>query len=88
MKRSELTMKQKLSVACPICAAAVGERCQMYPGLGPRNEPHTERKFYAIEAIEHNRGQYNVTRMVSIWASTSVENDGIWRMSDNAGRSY
>jgi hypothetical protein len=60
MKRSELTVKQKLSVPCPICAVAVGERCQMYSGLGRRNEPHMERKFYAIEALEHYRGQYNV----------------------------
>jgi hypothetical protein len=60
MKRSELTNKQKLSVPCPVCAAAVGERCQLYSGLGLRKEAHTERKFYAIEALEHYRGHYNV----------------------------
>ena len=45
MKRSELTNKQKLFVPCPICAAAIGEHCQMYSGLGRRNEPHAERKY-------------------------------------------
>jgi hypothetical protein len=56
MKRSELTNKQKLLVPCPICAAAVGERCKMYSGLGRRNEPHAERKYYAIQAIEQDYG--------------------------------
>ena len=78
MKRSELTNRQKLSVPCPICAAATGERYQMYSGLGQRNEAHTERKFYAVEAIEHDRDQHNVPQMI-IRASTSTENDGIPR---------
>jgi hypothetical protein len=56
MKRSELTVKQKLSVPCPICAAAVGERCKMYSGLGRRKEPHVERKYQAIQAIEKGYG--------------------------------
>ena len=25
----------------------------MYSGFGRRNEPHADRKYYAIEAIEH-----------------------------------
>jgi hypothetical protein len=53
MKRSELTTKQKLSVPCPTCAAAIGERCKMYSGLGRRKEPHAERKYQATQAIEH-----------------------------------
>ena len=52
MKRSELTNKQKLLVPCPICAAAIGEHCKMYSGFGRRNEPHAERKYQAIQAIE------------------------------------
>jgi hypothetical protein len=59
----------------------------MYSGLGQRNEAHAERKFYAVEAIEHDRGQHNVPQMV-IRASTSVENDGIWhgrRLTMRAG---
>ena len=53
MKRSKLTNKQKLSVPCPTCAAAIGEQCKMYSGLGRRNEPHAERKYQAVQAIEH-----------------------------------
>jgi hypothetical protein len=56
MKRSELTNKQKLFVPCPICAAAIGEHCKMYSGLGRRNEPHAERKYQAIQAIEQDYG--------------------------------
>ena len=58
MKRGELTYKQKLSVPCPVCAAATGERCLTYSRLGLRKEPHSERKYYAIEAIEYHYG-YN-----------------------------
>jgi hypothetical protein len=59
MKRSDLTNKQKLFVPCPICAAAIGERCKMYSGVGRRKEPHAERKYQAIQAIEEDRGQRN-----------------------------
>jgi hypothetical protein len=59
----------------------------MYSGLVGATKAHSERKFYAIEAIEHDRGQHNVPQMV-IRASTSVGNDGIWQASDNVGRSY
>jgi hypothetical protein len=52
MKRSKLTNKQKLLVPCPICAAAIGEPCKMYSGLGRRNEPHAERKYQAVQVIE------------------------------------
>jgi hypothetical protein len=52
MKRSELTNKQKLSVPCPVCTAAIGEQCKMYFGLGRSNEPHAERKYQAVQAIE------------------------------------
>ena len=54
MKRSELTNQQKLIVPCPICAAASGVHCQMYSGFDRRNEPHSERKYYAVDAIEHD----------------------------------
>lgn len=53
MKRSALTDQQKLLVPCPICGAAIGVRCQMYSGLGRRNEPHADRKYQAVQAIEH-----------------------------------
>jgi len=56
MKRSELTNKQKLFVPCPICAAAIGEHCRMYSGLGQRNEPHAERKYQAVQAVEQDYG--------------------------------
>ena len=56
MKRSELTNQQKLLVPCPICRAPIGVRCQMYSGLEVRKEPHAERKYQAIQAIEQDRG--------------------------------
>jgi hypothetical protein len=54
MKTSDLTNKQKRSVPCPICAAAVGEHCKMYSGFSRRNEPHSERKYFAIQVIEQD----------------------------------
>jgi hypothetical protein len=54
MKRSELTNQQKLLVPCPICRAPIGVRCQMYSGLGRRNEPHAERKYQAVQAVEQD----------------------------------
>jgi hypothetical protein len=54
MKRSELSNQQKLLVPCPICRAPIGVRCQMYSGLGRRNESHAERKYQAVQAIEQN----------------------------------
>jgi hypothetical protein len=56
MKRSELTTKQKLSVPCPTCTAVIGERCKMYSGVGRRKEPHAERKYQAVQAIEQDYG--------------------------------
>jgi hypothetical protein len=61
MKRSELTNKQKLSVPFPVCPAAIGEQCKMYFGLGRRNEPHAERKYQAVQAIEHAYDQHKST---------------------------
>jgi hypothetical protein len=65
MKRSELTNKQKLFVPCPICAAAIGKRCKMYSGFGRRNEPHSERKYYAIQAIEQDHAPVILTTPAS-----------------------
>ena len=62
MKRSELAKQQKLIVPCPICGAAIGESCKMYSGLGRRNEPHSERKYQAIQEIEHDYGRYELLR--------------------------
>jgi hypothetical protein len=56
MKMSDLTAKQKLFVPCPVCAAGTGEHCKMYSGFGWRNEAHSERKYFAMQAIEHVRG--------------------------------
>ena len=57
MKKSDLTAKQKLFVPCPVCAAVVGEHCRMYSGFGVRNEAHSERKYFAMQAIEHDCGR-------------------------------
>jgi len=51
MKRKELTPKQLVSVPCPTCGAAAGKRCVLYSGA-LRSEPHVDRMFAAIEAIE------------------------------------
>jgi len=37
-------------------AAAIGEHCMTYSGLGRRNEPHAERKYQAVQAIEEDYG--------------------------------
>ena len=79
MKRSELTNQQKLLVPCPICAAAIGVHCQMYSGFGRRNEAHSERKYYAIQAIDQGYGQYELLRMfirvesAYIWQALAVQ---------------
>jgi hypothetical protein len=82
MKRSELTNQQKLIVPCPICAAAIGVHCQMYSGFGRRNEAHSERKYYAIQAIEHGYGRYELLRTF-----IRVETAHIWQASDSAPNS-
>jgi predicted transporter len=79
MKRSELTNQQKLLVPCPICAAAIGVHCQMYSGFGRRNEAHSERKYYAIQAIEHGYGRYELLRTF-----IRVETAHIWQASGSA----
>src|ERR1700716_1554729 len=65
MKRSELTNKQKLSVPCPTCAAAIGQQCKMYCGLGRRKEPHGERKYQAVQAIEQPDDQHKNPLLLS-----------------------
>jgi hypothetical protein len=56
VKKSDLTAKQKLFVSCPVCAAGTGEHCKMYSRFGPRKEPHAERKYFAMQTIEHDQG--------------------------------
>jgi hypothetical protein len=56
MKKSDLTTKQKLFVPFPVCAAGVGEHCRMYSGFGARNEAHSERKYFAMQAIDDEDG--------------------------------
>jgi hypothetical protein len=82
MKRSELTNKQKLLVPCPICGAAIGVHCQMYSGFGRRNEAHSERKYYAIQAIEHGYGRDELLRTF-----IRVESAHIWQTVWQSGNS-
>jgi len=77
MKRSELTNQQKLLVPCPICGAAIGVHCQMYSGFGRRNEAHSEREYYAIQAIEHGSGPYELLRTF-----IRVESAHSWQASE------
>ncbi len=53
MKKSELTPEQAVSVPCPTCNAPIGKRCELRSGA-LRSEPHVDRKFAAMEAIENN----------------------------------
>jgi hypothetical protein len=65
MKKSDLTARQKLFVPCPVCSAGTGERCKMYSGFGRRNEPHSERKYFAMQVTGLDYGA-----LVSLPAST------------------
>jgi len=53
MKKRELTREQLISVPCPTCGVAAGERCLLHSG-SPRSEPHVDRKFAATKAIEES----------------------------------
>jgi hypothetical protein len=50
VKARDLSLKQIQSVACPTCAAAIQESCELHSGA-LRFEPHRDRKFSAAEAI-------------------------------------
>ena len=54
MKKSELTLKQVSCVTCPTCGAPEGKPCELHTGA-PRSQPHVDRKFAALEAIEGKR---------------------------------
>lgn len=51
MKVKELTRKQMFFVASPTCGVATGKQCVLIAG-GLRNEPHTDRKLLAAEAMK------------------------------------
>ena len=51
MKLKDLTAKQKLSVQCPTCGSAPGQKCELSAG-GVRNSSHRERKFAAADAAQ------------------------------------
>jgi len=53
MKKKDLNLKESISVPCPVCKVAAGKRCQLFTG-GLRFDPHVDRKFAAIAAIEEN----------------------------------
>jgi hypothetical protein len=52
----------------------------MYSGFGRRNEAHPERKYYAIQAIEHGYDRYELLRTF-----IRVETAHIWQASDAQG---
>ena len=47
-------LKQQSSVACPTCGVAAGKRCILVAGV-LRNEPHSNRKLVAAEALGKKR---------------------------------
>ena len=51
VKKRELSTKQWSAVPCRTCGVAAGRRCVLHSGA-LRSEPHVDRKFSAIEAIE------------------------------------
>ncbi len=54
MRMNDMTPELFLSVRCPTCKVASGNRCLSYSG-GPRTEAHIDRKLAAIEAVETKR---------------------------------
>ncbi len=50
--KADLLMKAILSVSCPTCGAAPGQKCEMNSGQ-PRNSPHSYRRWYAAEKGLH-----------------------------------
>jgi hypothetical protein len=53
MKGNQLTLKQKSSVASPICCAAAGQRCILVVG-GLQSKTRAGRMPLAVEALEKN----------------------------------
>jgi len=51
MKKKDLTRQQLSSVPCPTCGVPAGKPCVLNTGV-PRSEPHVDRKFAAIDAID------------------------------------
>jgi hypothetical protein len=62
MRKRDLTPKQLSAVPCPTCGAAVGEHCELNSGA-PRSEPHVDRKFAAIEAVERKSSRVLISRV-------------------------
>jgi hypothetical protein len=54
----------------------------MYSGFGRRNDAHSERKYYAIQAIEHGYGRYELLRTF-----IRVETAHVWQASGSAANS-
>ena len=54
MRMNDMTPELFLSVFCPTCKVASGNRCLSYSG-GLRTESHIDRKLAAIEAVETKR---------------------------------
>lgn len=55
VKKSDLKPEQVSSVPCPTCGVAAGEGCVLQSGA-LRSQPHVERKYSAVEAIEKKSG--------------------------------
>jgi hypothetical protein len=49
-RKAEPRSKQALSVRCPTCGAAPGEKCELITGL-PRFEPHKDRRLIAAHKM-------------------------------------
>jgi hypothetical protein len=54
MKKKELTPQELFLVSCPTCGVPAGKCCVLNTGA-PRSNPHIDRKFVALEALEKNR---------------------------------
>jgi len=64
VKKKDLTPRMILAVPCPTCGVAAGMPCELYSG-GLRSEPHVNRKFAAIEAIEAKNHSQAVSHLSS-----------------------
>lgn len=46
--KKKLSPKQLLTIRCPTCGAAPGEKCELSTGQ-PRTEPHRDRRLIAAD---------------------------------------
>lgn len=72
MKKRELSTRQLSSVSCPTCGVAAGQRCLLHSGA-LRAEPHLDRKFSAIEALQTRHAISQQNRRINQPLRSNIE---------------